>query len=200
MQAYLRWKYDKLTTSSVNEELPYNFTIPTVDIHTLATSSLIHCGENSLLLSITLVEHGYLGNLPENPSLAILLNTLELYYWLHLQKPSLSVEAFTKVICDLYMVRALTASGSCCTHSLVDPLPATISYCLVWCIWGVHIHSAQDWRWCEGYTWVQWAQLEGPQCLSALRLWGRFSGPVSTHQNWCRIHSLRGSQSWSLGG
>ena len=65
VQAYLRWKYDKLTTLSANEESPYNFTIPTVDIYTLATSSLIHCGENSLLPSITLMEHGYLGNSQE---------------------------------------------------------------------------------------------------------------------------------------
>ena len=115
----------------MNEESPYDFTIPMVDIHTLATSSLIHHGENSLSPSITLMEHGYLGNLPENPSLAILLNTLELYYQLCLRKPSLSVEAFAKVICDLYMVRALTASGIYCTHSLVDPLLAMISYCLV---------------------------------------------------------------------
>lgn len=48
---------------------------------------------------------GYLGATPHSPTIAISLSTLELYRRLRLRKPSLSVEAFTKVLCDLYHVR-----------------------------------------------------------------------------------------------
>lgn len=52
-----------------------------------------------------LVLAGYLGTTPQTPSIAISITTLELYRRLRLRKPSLSVEAFSKVICDLYEVR-----------------------------------------------------------------------------------------------
>ncbi|KAG1781307.1 hypothetical protein EV702DRAFT_1177559 [Suillus placidus] len=49
-----------------------------------------------------LVLASYLGTTPQAPSIAISITTLELYHRLRLRKPSLSVEAFSKVICDLY--------------------------------------------------------------------------------------------------
>ncbi|KAG2363364.1 hypothetical protein BDR07DRAFT_1450743 [Suillus spraguei] len=49
-----------------------------------------------------LVLSGYLGATPHSPTITISLLTLELYRCLHLHKPLLSIEAFTKVICDLY--------------------------------------------------------------------------------------------------
>ncbi|TEB23452.1 hypothetical protein FA13DRAFT_1798085 [Coprinellus micaceus] len=53
-------------------------------------------------LTITLVEAGYLGNSPEEPTMAISLKALDLYRVLCQRKPSFSFEAFAKVLCDLY--------------------------------------------------------------------------------------------------
>ena len=50
------------------------------------------------------------GNKPLNPSLAISIRMLELYRRLRLQKPSFSVEAFAKVVCDLYSVSLTTTT------------------------------------------------------------------------------------------
>ena len=47
---------------------------------------------------------GYLGNKPLSPNLAISIRMLELYRKLRLRKPSFSVKAFTKVVCDLDLV------------------------------------------------------------------------------------------------
>lgn len=58
--------------------------------------------------AVALMSHGLLSNVPLQPSLALSLTTLELYRRLRLRKPSFSVEAFAKVVCDLYMVRSLT--------------------------------------------------------------------------------------------
>jgi hypothetical protein len=54
--------------------------------------------------AVALMNHGLLSNVPLQPSFALSLTTLELYRRLRLQKPSFSVEAFAKVVCDLYMV------------------------------------------------------------------------------------------------
>lgn len=48
-----------------------------------------------------------MGNGPINPSIAISLKTLDLYRIIRQRKPSFSFEAFAKVLCDLYTVRAV---------------------------------------------------------------------------------------------
>ena len=55
--------------------------------------------EESELPLEALALSGYLGNKPFNPSLAI-----------SIKKPSFSVEAFTKVVCDLYLVSLTTTT------------------------------------------------------------------------------------------
>ncbi|KAJ3530902.1 hypothetical protein NM688_g7648 [Phlebia brevispora] len=45
---------------------------------------------------------GYLGKTPVNPTVGISFKTLELLYRLRQRQPSLSIEAFMKVICDYY--------------------------------------------------------------------------------------------------
>ncbi|KAJ3926014.1 MAG: hypothetical protein NXY57DRAFT_1051549 [Lentinula lateritia] len=72
-----------------------------VDIYTLERSTRITRDENTNS-SKALVQAGYLGTSPEQPSLAVSLRTLELFYTLRLFKPNLSVEAFAKSICYLY--------------------------------------------------------------------------------------------------
>ncbi|OCH83908.1 hypothetical protein OBBRIDRAFT_815670 [Obba rivulosa] len=57
--------------------------------------------------------HGYLATTPVSPSFAISFKTLELFRRLRLRKPSFSAEAFTKVICDFYVV-----CSQYCLHSM----------------------------------------------------------------------------------
>jgi hypothetical protein len=52
------------------------------------------------------MSNGFMSPVPDTPSLAISLTTLELYRRLRLRQPSFGIQAFTKVVCDLYEVRA----------------------------------------------------------------------------------------------
>ena len=109
IKVYLGWKYPRSDTGlSLSPSPPtaesYDFTIQVIDIYSMHTSVLIQRGEDSISPAVALAESGYLGATPENPSLAISFKTLELYRRLRLRKPSFSVEAFAKVICDLYVV------------------------------------------------------------------------------------------------
>ncbi|THV01845.1 hypothetical protein K435DRAFT_654524 [Dendrothele bispora CBS 962.96] len=98
--AYLVWKHS--TTQSPPSSHPdYNFYISTIDLYTLETTAHILRDQNTEP-NVALVHAGYLGNSPLNPSLAISLQTLNLFYTLRLFKASLSVEAFAKTLCHLY--------------------------------------------------------------------------------------------------
>jgi hypothetical protein len=125
--AYVAWK----ATSSLSESLPseshggnmstpqpsspsssgstsdpfssYDFNINTIDIYTLQCNRNIH-RTSEMKTAVALMSHGLLSNVPLLPSIALSLTTLELYRRLRLRKPSFSVEAFAKVVCDLYMV------------------------------------------------------------------------------------------------
>ncbi|KAG1790328.1 uncharacterized protein HD556DRAFT_1242477, partial [Suillus plorans] len=76
--------------------------IDVIDIYTLVTSTYIHSAPTIETPTEALILNGYLGATPHSPTIAISLPTLELYRRLRLRKPSLSVKAFTKVLCDLY--------------------------------------------------------------------------------------------------
>ena len=89
-----------------NDLLPdddFSFSIEVLDIYTLDASVVIPCSGEELPIQ-ALVKEGYLGNSPATPSVAISLRTLELFRRIRLRKSSFSVEAFAKVICDLYTV------------------------------------------------------------------------------------------------
>ncbi|EIW74685.1 hypothetical protein CONPUDRAFT_159976 [Coniophora puteana RWD-64-598 SS2] len=78
-----------------------DFDISVVDIYTL--SSIAHVPRlGTERTAEALVSAGYLGATPEKPTIAFSLPTLELFRRLRLRKPSFSVEAFAKVICDFY--------------------------------------------------------------------------------------------------
>ncbi|KAJ4501352.1 hypothetical protein C8R41DRAFT_749665 [Lentinula lateritia] len=100
-EAYVKWKYNFNLSDNFNEE--YSFKIDAVNIYTLEKEVCIHRSENTKA-AVALVSAGYLGTSPEFPSLAISLQTLELYYTLRLFKPSFSVEAFAKALCHLYSI------------------------------------------------------------------------------------------------
>ncbi|EMD33855.1 hypothetical protein CERSUDRAFT_55723, partial [Gelatoporia subvermispora B] len=80
------------------------FTIDVVDMYTMDSTTHISRTEDSRSVAEALAQHGYLATSPTNPSLAISFKTLELFRRLRLRKPSFSVEAFTKVVCDFYAI------------------------------------------------------------------------------------------------
>ncbi|KAJ4465974.1 hypothetical protein C8J55DRAFT_565970 [Lentinula edodes] len=98
-EAYIKWKYNLDSPDNFNEE--YSFKIDAVNVYTLEKEVCIHRSKNTKA-AVALVSAGYLGTSPEFPSLAISLQTLELYYTLHLFKPSFSIEAFAKALCHLF--------------------------------------------------------------------------------------------------
>ncbi|KAG1874961.1 hypothetical protein F4604DRAFT_1680819 [Suillus subluteus] len=97
---YLKWKYSPPPEDS--EACPYDFSINVINIYTLVTTANIRSAATVETAAEALVLSGYLGATPHSPTIAISLSTLKLYRRLRLRKPSLSIEAFTKVICDLY--------------------------------------------------------------------------------------------------
>ncbi|OSD07636.1 hypothetical protein PYCCODRAFT_1359298 [Trametes coccinea BRFM310] len=105
VDAYLIWRYPPAATSSepVDVDPDYTFTINVIDIYSLTTSATITRTADCSAAE-ALVKHGYLGNTPINPSLAISLKTLELFRCLKLVKASFSAEAFAKLVCYQYYI------------------------------------------------------------------------------------------------
>ncbi|KAI0323240.1 hypothetical protein GY45DRAFT_1213278, partial [Cubamyces sp. BRFM 1775] len=104
VQAYLVWRYSLTATPPADQiDENYAFTIEAVDLYNMTSSlSISRSADQSALEA--LVRHGYLGNSPVNPSLAISLRTLELLRCLKLVKPSFSIEAFAKLACLMYFI------------------------------------------------------------------------------------------------
>ncbi|KAJ3757668.1 hypothetical protein EV360DRAFT_45540 [Lentinula raphanica] len=100
--AYICWKYKQEGPEDISSS-NYSFTIKVVNLYTLRNEEYINRGEDTNA-AVALVRAGYLGTAPEQPSLAISLQTLELFHTLRLFKPSLSIEAFAKTICHVYSV------------------------------------------------------------------------------------------------
>ncbi|KAG1837662.1 hypothetical protein F4604DRAFT_1885677 [Suillus subluteus] len=88
-----------LDTTATTE---YDFEITVLNIFSLTTSATIPRQADSVSTADALIQYGYLGNVPYSPSIATSLRTLEHFQLLRLHKPSFSVEAFAKVICDSY--------------------------------------------------------------------------------------------------
>ena len=109
--AFLKWRYNHASTSDDNtsalpdsHEDSFHFVIEVLDIYTLAKNTAILQTADSKSVAESLMLHGYVGNSPLKPSLAISVRTLELFRCIRLRKASFSVEAFAKVLCDLYNV------------------------------------------------------------------------------------------------
>lgn len=82
-----------------------NFNIPVVNLFTCQSNVLISHSKYRKSRAASLVMAGYLGTSPVQPSFAICLKTLEHYHQLRLRQPTFSVQAFTKVLCNTYLVR-----------------------------------------------------------------------------------------------
>ncbi|KAJ3727628.1 hypothetical protein C8R42DRAFT_694106 [Lentinula raphanica] len=136
--AYISWKYKQQGPEDVSSSSgDLGFTIRVVNIYTLQDTEYINRGEDTNA-AVALVCAGYLGTAPEQPSLAVSLQTLELLHTLRLFKPSLSIEAFAKTICHQYSrvaeelgytspdYRVLNSCPACC-YELEDEPPLEFS-------------------------------------------------------------------------
>lgn len=102
----------------------YDFDIDVVDMYSLARSAHVQRDATQTTV-IALAEQGYLASTPVSPTLAITFNTLEHFRLLRLRKPSFSLEAFAKVLCDSYAV--CWARARCIINILIMSILASIS-------------------------------------------------------------------------
>ena len=77
--------------------------IAVIDIYTLSTLVRVSSAGKETTAS-ALADLGFIGNVPFKPSVTVSMKTLELYQMLRQRKASFSIEAFVKVISDLYLV------------------------------------------------------------------------------------------------
>jgi hypothetical protein len=124
IEAFLKWKYPESLTShsssdtlNANTSVPasndtpavdvdpvsYDFSIDCVDLYSLSMTIYVPRSSSMTAVEALLIQ-GYLAISPVDPTLAISIKTLELFRRLRCRKASLSVEAYAKVLCDLYAV------------------------------------------------------------------------------------------------
>lgn len=88
----------------------YTVTVSIFELFSLEMSLTISRPPTSTSVPLDLAAHGFLAKTPVSPEVAVGFQTLELFHRLRLRKPSISVEAFTKVICDYYEVGLFVSS------------------------------------------------------------------------------------------
>lgn len=106
----------------------YDFMIEVLDLYTLKVYAKIPRSGDSKSVAEALMMQGYIGNTPENPTLALSVKTLQLFCQIRLRKPSFSIEAFTRVLCDLYNVRELVLPTSSLYLSPTGPISPALSF------------------------------------------------------------------------
>ena len=105
--------------------------IAVVDIHTTPDVATIYHTLDSASPSIDLAQHGYIGNTLNNPTMAIPMDMLELYRRIQMRKAGFSVEAFMKVICDMYKVCLfiqLFSAVSACLPYIADSISSSLPH------------------------------------------------------------------------
>ncbi|KAL7283095.1 hypothetical protein ACG7TL_002520, partial [Trametes sanguinea] len=103
VDAYPAWRNGDATPQDPSPS-EYDFEIDVLDFYSTSRATVVPRAADVLSPAEALVRHGYLGNVPLNPSLAVSLKTLELLRVFRLFKPSLSFEAFTKMLCYMYTI------------------------------------------------------------------------------------------------
>ena len=86
------------------DENHIEFEIKVVDIHTTPHTATIQHAADSQSPSLDLIQQGYIRNKSQNPTITVSVQTLELF---RRRKPVFRVEAFAKVVCDMYMVHSI---------------------------------------------------------------------------------------------
>jgi hypothetical protein len=144
--------YRGIGADGSDSSIPHEVEIVVIDIYTLSTSVKVSCESNQTIAS-ALSGIGFIGNAPFHPSVAVSMKTLELYRTLRRRKPSFSVEAFVKVICDLYMVRFLIdLSYLFSFSSSKDSISPKVSSSILGCIRCVLGSHRNRWQACKGGT------------------------------------------------
>lgn len=82
----------------------HDFDIVVFDIYTLDCKTTIMFTPPARSGAAALVQQGYIGLSPVDPTIAFSIKTLELFRHLRLRKALFSMEAFTRVLCDYYLV------------------------------------------------------------------------------------------------
>ena len=101
--AFVQWKYtSNMNPPSSGHEYPYSVTV--FDIFTMEQHLTIYQPRSDNPVPVNLALHGFLAKTPSMPTLAVGFRTLELFHRIRLRKASMSVEAFTRVLCDYYEV------------------------------------------------------------------------------------------------
>ena len=90
------------TTNETSAPAIWEFDV--FDLFSLKTQGRVTRRPDSENPALDLMEHGYVAKTPGKPQVAVSVRTLELLFRLRNRKPSFSIEAFTKVICDYYAV------------------------------------------------------------------------------------------------
>lgn len=98
-EALLQYRLDSTKGTRTCSEEGMDF--PVIDIYTKKAYDKVDFGAYPLP-GVAMVNAGYMPTSPVNPQLGISINTLALYHVIRLRQPSFSVQAFTKVICDVY--------------------------------------------------------------------------------------------------
>jgi len=117
--------HDSVGTNNRSPSASPEVEILVIDIYTLSTSVKISCVDNQTTAS-TLASLGFIGNAPFYPSVAFSMKTLELYRILRRRKPSFSIEAFVKVVYDLYMVCIIIVIHPTRSHREEDTVPSQV--------------------------------------------------------------------------
>ena len=114
-KGFIQWKYQspadvesdapRPSAEAERPEQTYVYRVDAYDIFTRAAQLTVQRRADSISPAIDLIRHGYLAKSPTKPTVAVAIATLELLYRLRQRKPSFSIEAFAKVVCDYYNVR-----------------------------------------------------------------------------------------------
>lgn len=117
--AYVKWKFSSASpltdhpSATAESNVAGNCPLPnesveySLDVYELfgmETTLTINRPASSTSVAVDIAEHGFLAKTPILPNAAVGFRTLELFHRLRLRKASFSVEAFTRVLCDYYLV------------------------------------------------------------------------------------------------
>ena len=105
---FLQWKSCNSNLISLEDASEYDFKIDILNLDmAIITKFVLKCGLSAV--DVFLLD-GYLDATSNKLTIAVALNTLEVYRTMHLVEPSLSVEVFTKIICYKYCIDYHSAS------------------------------------------------------------------------------------------
>lgn len=108
VDAYLAWKDEQLSELPIIHpeclEAEEGYTLSLYDVFTLSQDITISRPDTSTSPAIDFMTRGVLTKTPVVPTVGVSIRTLELLHRIRQRKPSLSMEAFARIVADYYMV------------------------------------------------------------------------------------------------